>query len=784
MADITPYKEKLYSDFVSYAEQFKARMQEGGPSTGAKTIDTADQAYRDAFISPSIDRIKESRLQPEKMTDAEYENMINSIHSRFTGPDGKSYPGLTDMYYNRDLARRSGLAVIFTTKGLSRYIQTNGEYSAANPGNVAYGEKLTDDADPNWEFTRAEQIRRVAANIHYSERARLQSWFIQNYRWEAPRMPVSTDPNVKKLQDEDKKHNEDLRKIYQDELTGLDTKYGKPDSSDPNQVNPVSSDFADKYNQKWWDFTVNGTYDLELGLLSNNPSHSSNYFTELVDGDRILRRTRGLGRLFKQDPTTKEWLDLKQSVKDDLWNEIVASKDRLMRWATVDQQTEKEPLDYLDKIFSYEDPQTFYISVKEIFPIFQIMRPEATGLLVPFFKWSPAVLLLRDLWIHLIFEGDDSLINKYLRVSSTSEPVESDRPKRGFFKSVGSTLFGNTSSTGFKSDTFNNLVKPEETVSSINTTNTEINKESELTAGRRTGVNPDQSIGSGPESTVQSGSGPVAINASGSPGSTSSLAQSQGSPGSSTNITNSSTTINNLSSQASPNAQTGVSTSTSNINQPISNQSVSSTGGTSIAQSESRSVSQTGPSISTSNINSENVNIAGDVSSNTLASSSVNPSVSNTTNTSSVEGGSNTSVSNTGTNINQITNQSGGVKNENISNTTQNQTLAQGRSTETVIERGNTQVLSASNVVNQGSTNSSTLNNPVVDNSSGPVSNTSSQSGETVSQSVTNNNPVTNNTNNERSPVINNIDMSEMVIRLKRIEEALLSPLEVKVIDA
>lgn len=784
MADITPYKEKLYSDFVSYAEQFKARMQEGGPSTGAKTIDTADPAYLDTFISPSIDQIKESRLQLEKMTDADYENMISFIHSGFTGLDGKSYPGLTDVYYSRDGARKSGLAVIFTTKGLSRYIQTNGEYSAANPGSGPYGEKLTDDGDATWQFTRAEQIHRVAANIHYSERARLQSWFIKNYRWEAPRMPVSTDPNVKKLQDEDKKHNEDVRKIYQDELTAIETKYGKLDPSDSNRVESVPSDFADKYNQKRWDFTVNGTYDLELELLSNNSKHSSNYFTELVDGDRILRRTRGLGGLFNRDPKTNEWLDLKQSVKDDLWKEIVASKDRLMRWATEVQQAFKEPIDYLDKIFSYEDPQTFYVSVKEIFPVFQIMRPEATGLLVPFFKWSPTVLLLRDLWIHLIFEGDDGLINKYLRVSSTSEPVESDRPKRGFFKSVGSTLFGSTSATGFKSDTFNNLVKPEETVSSINTTNTEINKESELTAGRQTGVNPGESIGSGPESTVQSGSGPVAINASDSPGSTSSLAPSQGSPVSSTNITNSSTTINNLSSQASPNAQTGMSTSTSTINQPTSNQSVSSTGGTSIAQSESNSISQTGPSISTSNINSENVNVAGNVSSNTLASSSVNPSVSSTANTNLVDERSNTSVSNAGTNINQITNQSGGVKNENISNTTQNQTLAQGKSTETVIERGNTQVLTASNVVNQGPTNSSTLNNPVVDNSSGPVSNTSNQSGETVSQSVTNNNPVTNNTNNERSPVINNIDMSEMVIRLKRIEEALLSPLEVKVIDA
>lgn len=776
MADISPYKEKLYSEFTSYANQFKARMQSDAGPSGAKIIDTNDLKYKDQFSIPSLDQIKESRLKPEQITVPEYENMIQAIQSGFT-LSGASYPGFEDMYESRSLARWAGLAVIFTTKGLSRYIQSNTEYGST------YGEKLTDDTDPNWSFTRKEQMHRAAAFIYYSERARWQSWFISRYRWET-RFSVAFQKAPTPNFDKDMQFNKDLENKYLDELALLETKYGTRDSNDSNRVEPVGADFSARYGQGHWDYVVNGTYDLEEQLMGNNSAHSSNYFTELVEGDRILRRTRGLGRLFEQDQKTKEWGDLKQSVKNDLWGEILASKDRLMKWATVEQQTFKEPLDYLDKIFSYEDPQTFYISIKEIFPVYQIMRPEATGIMVPFFKWSPAVLLVRDLWIHLIFEGDDKLINKYLRVSSTSEPVESDRPKRGFFKSVGSTLFGSTGSTGFKSETFNNLVKPEDVISSINTTNTEIKKESELTASSQSGINPGTQDQTASGSISSTGSAPEAINTSSPAGSTTSSIQGPGSSGSPTNINNNSTTINNLSNNVVPKNETSVLNSTSNINQSNVNQSIGSAGGTSTVQSESNSVSQTGPSISTSNVNNENVNITGDVASNTLANSSINPIVSNSVINNSTEGGSNTSVSNAGTSINQTTNQSGNTSTESISNTTQNQTIAQVNPAETIIERGNTQVSTSSNVVNQGSTNSSTLNNPVVDNSSGPVSNVSNQTGETVSQSMTNNNPVTNNTNNERSPVINNIDMSEMVIRLKRIEEALLSPLEVKVIEA
>ena len=88
--------------------------------------------------------------------------------------------------------------------------------------------------------------------------------------------------------------------------------------------------------------------------------------------------------------------------------------------------------------------------------------------MVPFFKWSPAVLLVRDLLIHLIFEGDDKTINKYLRISPTSEPKSEEKPKKGFFKSLGETMFGSSSSKGFESELFTSDKESEGTVSTVN----------------------------------------------------------------------------------------------------------------------------------------------------------------------------------------------------------------------------------------------------------------------------------------------------------------------------
>jgi hypothetical protein len=182
---------------------------------------------------------------------------------------------------------------------------------------------------------------------------------------------------------------------------------------------------------------------------------------------------------------------------------------------------------------------------------------------------------------------------------------------------------------------------------------------------------------------------------------------------------------------------------------------------------------------STTNINSSNpVNV---VNSSSLTSQS------SASETLAVGSGSAT--------INNIDSSRSSVNTENISNVSEGGVMISEKKNEMLVERGAPQVMNQPSIVNQG--NRQTANqqsivnqgnrqttNQQIENSNLASTDFQPESspGETVTRSMTENSNTVN--NNQSTPVINNIDTSEMIIRLKRIEEALLSPLEVKIIEA
>jgi hypothetical protein len=418
LAQIDLYKEKLYSDFEKYAQDFKSRMESDSGTANPKIIDLNDAEYRAEFPTLTEDELKTYRLKPDFAKPVEYDGLIKGLLGGFV-QDGVTYPGFNHLTWAQSTARRQCLNTIFTSGGLARYLESQDEWDASHPGEP-YVDHLI--IPPNKKYSRTEEANRVAQAIYFSKLADLRAWFIDTYRWEY-RYYIS-DPDFSTA--DRKKWNTDTEKAYRDALDELKTEYGTYDPTASSFTPKL--DFVNRFNILHWNYVVNEAYSLDLAL-------GKNYFTELVEGDRVLRRTRTLESLFDVASDGK-YTDLKQIHKDELWKKILKTRDDLVEFSKtwVASNTGKTELDYYDKIFKYEDPQVFYTAIQSIFPVYTVLKKEATGQMVPFFKWSPAVLLVRDLLIHLIFEGDDKTINKYLRISSTSEPRSEEKPKKGFFK--------------------------------------------------------------------------------------------------------------------------------------------------------------------------------------------------------------------------------------------------------------------------------------------------------------------------------------------------------------
>ena len=318
MAQIDLYKEKLYSDFEKYAQDFKSRMESDSGTANPKIIDLNDTEYRADFPEPTEDQLKLKRLKPDFAPPGEYNDLIEHLLKGFKYTStGHTYPGFTHLTWAQSTARRQCLNTIFTSGGLARYLESEDEWKASHPGEP-YVDHLI--IPPNKSYSRKEEANRAAQAIYFSKLADLRAWFIDTYRWEYHYYTDATFSTADR-----KKWNTDTEKAHDDALDKLRTEYGTYTVTGGVGTFTPNADFADKFNILHWNYVVNRAYSLDLAL-------GKNYFTELVEGDRVLRRTRTLESMFDVASDGK-YTDLKPIHKENLWKKILKTRDDLKDFA-------------------------------------------------------------------------------------------------------------------------------------------------------------------------------------------------------------------------------------------------------------------------------------------------------------------------------------------------------------------------------------------------------------------------------------------------------------------
>lgn len=841
MADIEVLKDKLKNDFNAYIKGYIERL---GTISGSEfTIDDADAKarYRQSFIIPKINESDTSpgtgasspvltALFPKPSTydAASYDKGIKQMRDGVTkaGSWIKDVPGWSQYFDALSSVRNVGYTVIFHSQGLSQYAKTQPEYAKyvedlrSNPN---FGNEIVDElikygwltnpatyspgiewnnSNPGPEFTRDEQEKRIALMLWHWKNSKDIFAFIENYRW----FPSKAPADQKKADADNIKAWKDRYKLFSNETIDA---YG---AIDPNgNLTAVSSKFKSRYDERIFYIAVDILYAVEVELQKNNPNYSGDLFKDLVNADQTMRRRRALGKLVDKNGK------LNENLWNDFWSIVIENYDKFIAESQKgpkkgymrdpktgdykrDQSGEKIIQEisadmWVEQILS-GTPEAFIkaLSVGKMNPKYRAWRTDPGGNPAVQFEWSPDSETLREIYILMAFKEDPDRLNRILYPSTPVKKGSDDgEDKKGIFKKI----FGE--SVGFKSSESPTSTRGKE--KSEARVETSINNPSLNEEARLSEQNKDFSEG-GKEEKKSQGEASSAIGAT--PQSSVSESNSSnesgtelGSATSNTNITNTTVNqaINTAGSNTTINKESSALNTQENKNISVKNESTALAGGESGTVNvnnenvENKNVaninnlSQTGGSTKSEDLTQ--VNQSG-TTINDASSRSINNSASNTE---SLTGG-NQSSSTSVTNLNPLVSNSSISSNKNETNEGSANSVTnmntESRASEINIDRKQVSVSNVqSNNVKSESLTAQTQNTPIF---------SEEQSNSSTVNNVTNQNEgnqtagnVTNNTDNSMSktPIIqNNIDMSEMISRLKRIEEALLSPLEVKILDA
>jgi len=567
-----------------------------------------------------------------------------------------------------------------------------------------------------------------------------------------------------------------------------------------------------------------------LELNSSYPRGvNGDYFKDLMEGDNELRRVRALDHILNKDK------QLKLGLNDKLWDNIIKNYNKFIQksksgvTANIEEPIKdaKEgepktrtvlrkltPTEYIDKILSYSNPGSFKAAISNMYPSFKVYRTETGGRVVPFFTWYPDPLVLQRIYILLTY-GDNTKKSNDLISGSAKSPVkeggETGEKDGGFLRKIFGERQGFKSSespTSLGAKKENALDAEVETKSN----QSKLEKENKPSGKGVESASINSTSKSGEVAGGESGetSASNAMNAGGESGETS-ASNAMNAGGESKDLAKESTgsSVINNNSTATSLTETQINEAVNNIimkmltgepgvsgeagESTINNESI-----TNLIKSEASSIiSQSNESsINSSGESSQNNNLAQSTTNSNVINSNSGSSINAANSAANISGGNtqsntNTSQSNTGisssssainTSMNSSNTGSNSETNTSNVNNISKETVAQTMSVE---KRGST----ISNVSNNVSQNQNPPANQMNESTgsesmTGDLSNINNVNNE--SGGTQNNQSITNNTDNSMSktPVIqNNIDLSEMNIRLRRIEEALLSPLEVKVIS-
>lgn len=826
-------KKILLTEFQEYLTKWKERIVTISPGKAIVLNNDPDGRLNKQYPPVSVFKgdpedngsvivLAENYVKPAYLSQSDYKTALTRIKIGDT-LDGDKVPGFDAYYKAMSQARNAGYKAIFHRYGASQYIKTTDEYEAyIGELRDSLGEsevedlfsdgyltrpkdyktpQLTNPADPGWKYERKTQIEYIAKMLYYRKEALNIFKVLQSYR----HIPSGTAAQKAK----DKTHNKEVMKIYKSLQAEAKTEYGIPDSSNTTSGWTASTNIIGRYNESLFMTAIDVLYSYEREMVELDPSYprgiNGDFFKDLIEGDNELRRVRALDHILDGDG------NLKSGLNEKLWGIVLKNYNKFIEKAekgikanvevpVLDEN--KKPIyefgipitklelkdlskeEYIDMVLGYTNPDSFKMAISNMYPNFKVYRTETGGRVVPFFTWIPSSLNIQRIYILMTYgETDPGKANDLISRSAKSPVTSGSKPeeKEGFFRKI----FGERQ--GFKSSEVPTSLKAkdaESTEAYLNNQSTNAKIENEKKSKEKSNV-ALSGINSPAESEKESDSKSNQESAATLMGAN----KDDLKPGSSS-VTNNTTNINN---------ETNL--SETEINKMVDNAimkglisgelfgsdgSINNAAISKLIQSEASSFNLENNLIASKSESSVNaVNSQSSLGGTSSKSENFNvtnvskPSSVTSKNQSSGAGGSSTSINN----LSNLSNS--GSKSDNISNTSSvsnisKETVAQSINVE---KRGS----SLSNLSNNSNTSTSTVENKagsgldVSGEEVSTVNNINNQSGgNQTSESVTNN------TNNDlsKTPVIqNNIDLSEMNLRLKRIEEALMSPLEVKVVS-
>jgi hypothetical protein len=835
-------KKLLFKEFNDYLTSWKDRIVSGGKQslvlneedprlTGLTAIYPSVAVFKGDTANSNGIILENNYVKPEYLTTPEYEKALKEIKEGIIESRKIKVPGFDQYYEALGEARNAGYKAVFHSYGASQYIKTKDEYKnyidslrdilgedelndLIADGYLTepdlYVDQLINPADPGWKYTRTEQINYVAKMLYYRKKAVNIFKVLQSYRHIPSKLPAEKT--------KDKKHNDEVIKIYFNLQTEAKTEYGDAVTvSDANRAGWVAAGaFKGRYSESIFMTVIDVLYSLEVEMLELNSNYprgvNGDYFKDLMEGDNELRRVRALNHILDKNKELKPGLDNK------LWNNVLKNYNKFIEksksgvTANIEEPIkdpkegeaktrtvlrELTPTEYIDKILSYSNPGSFKAAISNMYPSFKVYRTETGGRVVPFFTWYPDPLTLQRIYILMAYEKNPKKVNDLISGSAKSplqEGSASDEKDGGFIRKI----FGERQ--GFKSSEAPTSLgakkeKNSETGIDTKSNQSKIEKENRPTNKDKASASINSSSESGDVAGGESGK-TSDLNAMTAGEKDKDL--TKGSTSSSViNNDNSTTTtltetqineaVDNIIMKMLTGELSGGETAGSTINNESTSNLIKSEASSILSQSNESSINS--PSKS-----SENTNVTQSTSNSNVINSPAGSNITASNNTSNVSGSNtqsntNTSQSNAGvssssssinTSIGSSNTKSNAESNTSNINNVSKETVAQSISVE---KKGST-VSNVSSNVNQSQPGNQMNENIGSESMTGDLSNINNVNNE--SGGTQNNQNITNNSDNSMSktPIIqNNIDLSEMNIRLKRIEEALLSPLEVKVIS-
>jgi hypothetical protein len=844
MYTVNELKELLSNDFTNDINKYLENIK--GLSGSALNIgeDGAKELHNKNFIYPKINEsdndpgvgerspvLSEIYPKPTNLNvayDDALKMMRNGGGNLMQNGYTKTIPGWKQYYDSLSKSRYFGYQAIFHTGGFSQYIMNADEYknyvSDLN-SSPNYGPAIVKELKLDIEYkpqlvgpdgilyqTRDAQIKNMALSLWHWQNSKKILAFIESYRW-FPR----NDPQ--KLKESDKSNNTDRKKAYKDDIdiisSTMPEAYGiiKPGGMDIE----VDQKFKSRYNLVVFNRTVSLINGLEKDLLKNNSTYTENLFEKLMEGDAYLRRKRALDSLLKDgklNPKLFEEEVWKAQIEAAYSKFIEHSKKPGKKGYKKDKngnlERDKNTGEYIiidfneaqwiETILSFsKEAFTAALRAIDIVPKYRAWRRDPGGLPAVQFEWQPDSEVLRQIFILKAYGENSDKAKQIGAQMSPSSPTQTE--EKGTFKGAvkGSVnrLFGekigfasseSTSSTsGFLGLT------PEQ--------REEAKKErQEKRELRKNEQSEGKNIGAKSSSEAKAESSKIFE------------AKGESSDSESSSITSGATNITNINNQTvNVDDQKKVVNEGANI---INSQegNVTSIDNKQLGLSGSSEAIGSSPAISSDISNTKSVANINNLNTAAESSKSENIMLSNQT-TSNTKIESPQSINNSTTNESKSVNQSNDITSSTSPSTS---SLANTSVTETNSSINSSQADSKSNVSSVSNNVSTESKGPEIKVDRGQVNVSNLKSNTVVSEAptvqpqnmamtidrgqdssnitnVTNQNEenqsagnvtTTNNSMSDTPIIQNNIDMSEMISRLKRIEEALLSPLEVKIIDA